>query len=141
MATTTGNSNKPRLGVAIVTRSSAHAGLADNQAELRTSTIATRLKNRACFIKLIVAAALLFQPHVLREIITARVIAFIGTSYSVLVPATGETLLKKAHHQLPGVIGGFLTVAPRHSIIEPTMRRIAVNANMTTLFVFLEAIA
>src|SRR4029077_7533148 len=75
----------------------------------------------------------LFEPNVLGEIILGGVVAFEDRRNSLWVPTAGETLFQERHHKAPGILGRLPPVASRHGIVEPAVRRVAVEPHMITL--------
>src|SRR5687768_5025910 len=141
IATTTGNSKSPRLGVAMVIRSARSGSIAPTTeiASAKSTKQPTRARNnrRHLFMR----SPPLFQPHIFAEVVLGRILALEPASNLVFVPFAGETFFQKRHHQTPRVLGRFFAVTPRHGVVKPAVRGAGIDTDVTILLGFFQGIA
>src|SRR6195256_4262384 len=83
----------------------------------------------------------LFVPHVAAEVVVDADVGGIALDANRAVAAGRKDLLQEGALIGPGPLRLSAAVAPRHGVVEPAMRRVAVNMNVVAFSVTLQAIA
>src|SRR5215472_8232157 len=87
------------------------------------------------------ALRLLLHPHVLGEIITGGMVAFVDLHAARAVVAGREHAFEKRELQRPSGFRLRTAIPARHGIVEPAVRRIGVDLDRIALVVTIEAVA
>src|SRR5262249_45642168 len=132
MAPTAGNSNKPRLGVAMRIRSAATEGRTIKKHDKDQNKVSNKKPTRRIFqfIFIVATATHLLQPYVIFKIILRRIVAFKLPHDSLALRSIGKALFQKPDHQTPGILRRLLAVTSGHGVVQPTVWRVAVQPHV-----------